>query len=81
MVAILLYMERRLDVELIGPCSITGAVVNVDDTIATIEDSGRVGFHRVRGVEIEAPGIFAITVRGGARYTSSDCWLVYIKTH
>jgi hypothetical protein len=74
-------MEKRLDVELIGPCNDTGAIVGVGDTIATIDDYGRVGFHRVRGAEYEGSSIYTIIVKGGVRYLSSDCWLIYLKTH
>ena len=68
-----------LDLELIGPCSVFGVDVNLDDTVATIDKMNRVRFHRVTGVEKESRGVFTVVVRGGAKYLSSECWLIYAK--
>ena len=72
-------MKNKLDLELIGPCNQTGATVKLDDTVATVDNMDRVRFHRVTGVEIEGPGVFTVVVKGGARYLSSDCWLLYTR--
>ena len=64
-------MKNKLNLELIGPCRDTGAIIDMDDTVATIDDMGRVSFHRVTGVEYEAPAVFTVMVKGGKRYLSS----------
>lgn len=72
-------MKNKLNLELIGPCSDTGATVGLDDTVATVDELDRVRFHRVTGVENEGTGAFTVVVKGGARYLASDCWLIYTK--
>lgn len=72
-------MKNKLNLELIGPCSDTGAAVHVHDTIATVDMYGRVGLHRVTGIEREGKNMFSVTTKGGGRYVSSDCWLLYTK--
>ena len=65
--------------ELIGPCSDTGAVVSLYDTVATVDEYDRVAFHRVMGVENHGPGNFTVLVKGGERFPSTDIWLIYTK--
>ena len=72
-------MKNKMRLELIGPCSDTGAVINMDDTVATVDEYDRVRFHRVMGGEHHDQYHFTVIVKGGARYSASEIWLIYTK--
>lgn len=71
-------MKKILGLELVGPCSETGARPDPWETVATINDFGRVAFHQAVGFHDEVRGIFTITTRSGKKYLSSEIYLLYV---
>lgn len=69
--------KQVLNVELCGPCSVTGAVPNLGDTVATIDNNGRVGFHRVMGIEKGNDREFAVIFKNNDRCLAANCFLLY----
>ena len=71
-------MKVKLGLELIGPCSDTGAEPEPHDTIATINDNGRVSFHKMNVLVREGRSNFVVYTDDEAKLHSSNCYLVYI---
>ena len=70
-------MKRKIGLELIGPCSETGAMPEPTETVATINENGRVSLHKVDGMIKEVDGVFVVTMSDGWKYLSSECYLLY----
>lgn len=70
-------MKRKLGLELYGPCSNTGAEPDAHDTIVTINENGRVSFHKLEVLNREGQGMFVIHTTDGEVLLSSDCYLLY----
>ena len=71
-------MKINVGLELVGPCSETGARPDPWETVATINDNGRVAFHQAVGFHNETKGMFTISTRSGQKYLSSDIYLLYV---
>ena len=68
----------QLGLELYGPCSETGAIPDVHDTVAVLDQNGRVSFHRVLEIERQPDtNYFSVLFKNGNRYHSSQCYLLY----
>lgn len=70
-------MKMKLGLELIGPCSDTGVTPDPYDTIAVINENGRVSFHHFDECQIEGPGVFQGRIETGSMVPSTHCYLVY----
>lgn len=71
-------MYRRLEIELYGPCSLEDNLKpEMNDTVAIIENDGRVRFVNITGANIDHTGTPVLYGHGGERLLYSDCYLIY----
>jgi hypothetical protein len=70
-------MKRKVGLELYGPCGELGAGIETNETVATVDDNGRVTFHRIESIQRFNEGRCVLTTTDGERHTALDCYLVY----